>query len=421
MNKTWIVARREYLYNLKRPAFLFAVFGVPLFTFVMWVVIFAVTASNEESLDSFTQVGYVDSAGVLQNGVLPETAPDITPPELVAFESEEAARAALDNREIGVYFLISADYMSSGQVSTYSYSGVPRALRSYIQSLLLANISRQTPGDLPLERIENPVNMIVHVADSGRDLTEANIPALILMPLVFAMIFMMASGVTSGFLMSGVVEEKTNRIMEILVTSVTPMQMLLGKVIGLGLLGLTQILVWGAAIVVLLNVGQTLPLLQGIAVPVDLMIVFVVYFILSYFLLSGLMAGIGAVVGSEQESRQWSSIISLLWVLPFFFITSFLSDPNGTLPIVLTLIPFTAPTTALLRLGFTAVPLWQIALSLAILLLTTIFTVWASARVFHWALLRYGKRVGIRELLRVIRKSPEAEISLAQSAQEGAR
>ncbi|NWG17083.1 MAG: ABC transporter permease [Chloroflexi bacterium] len=421
MNKTWIVARREYLYNLRRPAFLFAVFGVPLFTFVMWVIIFAVTASNEENLDSFAQVGYVDEAGVLDNLALPEVSSDVTPPELVAFESEETARAALDSRKISVYFLVQPDYLSNGQLSTYSYAGIPEALHDYIESLMLANVSRQAPPGTPLERIANPVNMTVHVADSGRDLTEANIPALILMPLVFAMIFMMASGVTSGFLMNGVVEEKTNRIMEILVTSISPMQMLLGKVIGLGLLGLTQILVWGAAIVILLNVGQTLPLLQGIAVPVDLMVIFVIYFIFSYFLLSGLMAGIGAVVGSEQESRQWSSIVSLLWVLPFFFIINFLTDPNGTVPVVLTLIPFTAPTTALLRLGFTAVPVWQIILSLAILLLTTALTVWASARVFRWALLRYGKRISIRELLSVIRKSPEAEISLVQSAQEGAR
>jgi ABC-2 type transport system permease protein len=226
--------------------------------------------------------------------------------------------------------------------------------------------------------------------------------------------------VTSGFLMSGVVEEKTNRIMEILVTSITPMQILLGKVIGLGLLGLTQIIIWGIGMVALINFGQTLPLLQGIAIPVDMMVVFLVYFILSYFLLSSLMAGIGAVVGSEQESRQWSSIISMLWVVPFFFVTSFLTDPNGPLPLILTLIPFTGPTTALMRLGFAAVPLWQILLSLAILLATTIFTVWASAKIFRWSLLRYGKRTGLRDLIQVIRRPAADEITSTQSVQEGA-
>lgn len=420
MNRMWVVARREYLYNLKRPSFLFAVFGVPLFTFVMWFVIFAVTVANEQDTEQIGQIGYVDQAGVLDNLTLPETKPDETPPELVAFDDETDARTALDAKTIGAYFVVPADYMSTGQITTYSYSGLPEALLDYGEELLLTNISRQVSGDVPLERIQEPVNMTIHVTDSGRDLTEANIPVLIFLPLIFAMVFMMASGVTSSYLMNGVVEEKTNRIMEVLVTSLTPMQLLLGKVIGLGLLGLTQILVWGIAAVALISFGQSVPFLQGIAVPVDMMLVFLAYFILSYFLLSGLMAGIGAVAGSEQESRQWSSVISLMWVIPFFFITSFLSDPNGTVPLVLTLIPFTAPTTVLMRLGFASVPAWQIILSLAILLVTMIFTVWASGRIFRWALLRYGKHASLRDVLGAIRRSPQAEISVARGTQESA-
>lgn len=417
MNKTFTVARREYLYNLKRPSFLFAVFGVPLFTIIVMVLIFAVTVSNEENLEQVGRVGYVDQSGILADPVFPEDATDRFTP----YPDETAARQALDEKTIGAYVIIPASYITDGEVSVYSYEGVPEALNKTIETLLLQNITRQVSVDMPLERIQEPVNMTIHVADSGRDLTEDNIPALILMPMMFALVFMMASGVTSGFLMSGVVEEKTNRIMEILVTSVTPTQILLGKVIGLGLLGLTQIIVWGVGAVLLFTFGQTIPALQGMVIPTDLMLLFFIYFVLSYFLLSSLMAGIGAVVGSEQESRQISSIVSLLWVLPFFFVASFLSDPNGVVPLILTLVPFTAPTTVLMRMGFAAVPAWQVLLSLAILLLTALVTVWASGRIFRWALLRYGKHVGWRELLRVLRKSPDAEISMTTSAQEGAR
>ncbi|MBI5669495.1 MAG: ABC transporter permease [Chloroflexi bacterium] len=417
MNKVLTVARREYLYNLRRPAFLFAVFGVPLFTLVLWVVIFALTASSEDNARQLGQVGYVDRSGVLANPVYPEEAADL----FVPYSDETAARQALDDKTIGAYFVVPDNYLPTGEITIYSYSGIPEALNDTIDTLMVQNISRQVGANVSLERIQDPVDMTVHVVDSGRDLTEANIPALILMPLAFALLFMMSSGVTSGFLMNGVVEEKTNRIMEILITSITPMQMLLGKVIGLGLLGLTQMVVWGAGIVLLITFGQTVPALKGIVVPTDLMLVFFVYFVLSYFLLSSLMAGIGAVVGSEQESRQISSIVSLLWVLPFFFFASFLSDPNGTVPLILTLVPFTAPTTVLMRMGFAAVPTWQLVLSLAILLVTAIVTVWASARLFRWGLLRYGKRISLRDLLRVIRRSPEADISVAHSAQEAAR
>src|SRR5262249_32410961 len=137
--------------------------------------------------------------------------------------------------------------------------------------------------------------------------------------------------------------EKTNRIMEILITSVTPMQMLLGKIIGLGALGLTQLTVWVVAGGLLIRFGQAAPALNGITFPTDLLLVFGVYFILSYFLLASLLAGLGAIAGSEQESRQYSGVISVLFVIPVALIVVFINDPNGTVPTILSFIPFTAP------------------------------------------------------------------------------
>jgi ABC-2 type transport system permease protein len=193
MNKTWIVARHEYLHNLKRPSFLFAAFGVPLFTFIMYIVIFAVTVGNEQDTQQIGKIGYVDQAGVLNDLTLPKIESGETFPELVVFNDDAAARAALDEKTIGAYFVVPADYMTTGQVTTYSYSGIPEARKNDIENLMQANISHQVNTDVPLERIQNPVNMTIHVADSGRDLTEANIPALIFLPLIFAMVIMMAS------------------------------------------------------------------------------------------------------------------------------------------------------------------------------------------------------------------------------------
>jgi ABC-2 type transport system permease protein len=335
----------------------------------------------------------------------------------VPYSSEDAARAALDDKSIGAYFILPSSYLNDGQIRIYSYTGIPGALKDTIKVLLKQNVTRQFGADIPLERLEEPVNLTIKVTDSGRTLTEANIPVLIFMPMIFALLFLMSSGVTSSFLMNGIVEEKTNRIMEILITSITPMQMLLGKVIGLGLLGLTQMLVWGTALVVIITAGQSLPFLRGIAVPWDMMVIFMAYFVLSYFLLAGLMAGIGAVAGSEQESRQLSSVISLIWTIPFFFIIAFFNDSNGTIPTIMTFIPFTAPMTVMLRMGLGSVPLWQIGISLALLAVATIGTVWVSARIFRWGLLRYGKRVSLRGLLRAVRQS-QVETVTARSPQE---
>jgi ABC-2 type transport system permease protein len=411
MKKMWLVARREYFYNLKRPSFLFAVFGVPIFTFVVWAVVFLVM-SNSENVGKDSKFGYVDHAGVLDNPVVPKDKPD----EFVAFADEQAARAALDSKAISVYFILPKDYISTGNVQSYSYDSVSDTLKADLAAFLLANLSRGMENKFPLERIQDPVTLTIRPVDSGRSLTEANLPALIFIPLIFSFVFLMSSNVTSGFLMGGIVEERANRIMEILITSITPMQMLMGKIIGLGALGLTQLVIWGGAGAFLVRFGQRFPFLSGMSFPVDMIVVFVIFFLVSYFLLASLMAGIGAIVGSEQESRQFASLLSLISVIPFFFLTTFINDPSSPLALALTFIPFTAPMTILLRMGFSSVPLWQLALSFIILVLTSFFVIWASSRVFRWGLLLYGKRIGFREVLRVIWSSPEMGVSVKREA-----
>ncbi|MEZ4671656.1 MAG: hypothetical protein R3E39_27445 [Anaerolineae bacterium] len=174
MRKTWLVARREYLYNLRRPAFLFAVFGAPLLTFGIWFVLFSLISNNETNLDQIGKVGYVDQSSVLANAVPDKEHPDL----FVAYADEAEARAALDDKTIGAYFILPSDYMTSGSVNITSYSGIPDALKEAITNFLLVNLSREVTGEFPVERIQKPVDMTIHVTDSGR-LTEDNIPALI--------------------------------------------------------------------------------------------------------------------------------------------------------------------------------------------------------------------------------------------------
>src|SRR5262249_30572612 len=156
---------------------------------------------------------------------------------------------------------------------------------------------------------------------------------------------------------SGVVEEKSNRVIEMLITSITPSQLLIGKIVGLGLLGLTQLFIWMGAGLIALKLGQGSVALAGVTLPVDLLVITVAYFILNSFLLASLMAGVGAVAGGEQEGRLLGGIFSLIVVIPFFFIASFITDPNGTVPLVLSLVPFTAPISVILRMSFGTIPM----------------------------------------------------------------
>lgn len=396
MHKAWLVAKREYLYNVKRPGFLFGAFGVPLITVVLMVIVAAVAVDTETNTERVGAVGYVDQSGIL-------TDPIDQPEGYMAFSTTDEAHAALEGGEIGAYFVVAPDYVESGRVQLISRTGIPQALTGQFDAFLVANVGRGLDPDI-LERLKSPVTMAVQTLDTGRTIEESAVMALVFAPIIFVFVFLMATQITSGYLMSGVVEEKSNRIMEILVTSVTPFQLLLGKILGLGALGVTQLAIWIGGAYLALTLGQDLSFLAGVTIPLDLLVVGIIYFLLGYFLLSSMMAGIGAVVGSEQESRQLSGIFSLVLVIPFFAITTFITDPNGTLPTVLTLFPLTSPVAVMLRMGFGSIPTWQLLLSMGLLFVTALFTTWAAAKIFRWALLMYGKRPSLREVLRVLRR-----------------
>jgi ABC-2 type transport system permease protein len=396
MHKAWLVAKREYLFNVRKRSFLFGAFGVPIIIVALMVVVAAVAVDAETNTERMGGVGYVDLSGVLSEAV-------DQPEDYRPYARAEEAQAALEANEIGAYFVVEQDYMDTGRVQLISRSGTPEALVDQFNEFLVANVGRSLSPDL-LERLKAPVSMSVQTLDSGRVVEESARFALFFAPIIFVFVFLMATQITSGYLMSGVVEEKTSRIMEILVTSVTPFQLLFGKIIGLGALGLTQLVIWIAGALITLSLGQNFEFLAGVTMPLDLLVIGIIYFLLGYFFLASLMAGIGAVVGSEQESRQLAGIFSFLLLIPFFAMFSFITEPGGTVPTIMTLFPLTAPVAVMLRLGFGSVPTWQLLASMAILLLTTILTTWASAKIFRWALLMYGKRPGLRDILGALRR-----------------
>ena len=398
MHKMWLVARREYLFNLRRRSFLLSAFGIPVFVVVIMLIVFNL-AFDEGNVETFGDVGYVDRTGILSEAVdRPET--------FFPYADEETAQTALNDGALNAYFLVPDAYMLTGVVELYTTVSLPELVEDAVSEYLQANLAAGIESSLPVERIRDPVEMTVYIQDSGRELTEESLPALFSLPLIFALVFMMSLQVTSGFLMSGVVEEKTNRIMEILITSVTPMEMLTGKVIGLGLLGLTQMAIWVLVGALTLGLGQDIAFLSGIEFPTDLVVVSLIYFVLYYFLMGSVMAGIGAVVGGEQEGRQYAGILTIFLVIPFFALVQFISEPNGSLALILSFIPFTAPISMILRISLGAVPFWQIIVSLVLLTIAMMFVIWLSARVFRWGLLMYGKRVSVREILRIIRQAP---------------
>ncbi|MBK8026869.1 MAG: ABC transporter permease [Chloroflexi bacterium] len=419
MHRIWLVARQEFLANIRKRSFLFAAIGGPIMTVVLMVVVVAITIQGEEDLTRFNTVGVVDEAGVITLYDDPTASYEDPPqPFFVRYESRVTAQEALDAEQIGAYLVLSETYMSNGAAELISSAGAPAALLDSIDRYLLQNVGSDLDPAV-LERLIDPTDASIRFLNTGRTIPIEAVIGLFLTPLIFVTVFMIAAQTSSGYLMSGVVEEKSNRIMEILITSITPTQLLAGKILGLGVLGLVQLVIW----LVIAVGGGTLAqqsgseILSSIYIPPDMALVGLIYFILGYFFLATTMASVGVIVGSEQESRQYASIFGLLLAVPFFALINFFTDPNGPLPTALSIIPLTSPTSMILRMTFTAVPIEHYVISIGLLIVMNLAILWISARIFRFALLMYGKKLNIRQLIGLLRRPASA--TLVTRAGEG--
>lgn len=210
------------------------------------------------------------------------------------------------------------------------------------------------------------------------------------------------------FVMRGVIEEKQSRIVEIVISSVKPTQMLLGKVVGIGLVGLTQIGIWTLTTALLSLFGATMFASQGAkmpSIPMSLLVYFVLYFVLGFFLYAMLYATVGAIVSSEEDAQQVQFPVTMLIVVPMMIFGLVLSNPNSTSSIVLSMVPFFAPTLMMLRIAVINPPVWQVILSMLIMVVTILGFLWVAAKIYRVGILMYGKRPSIAELGRWLRYS----------------
>jgi len=214
--------------------------------------------------------------------------------------------------------------------------------------------------------------------------------------------------------MSSVLEEKTTRIVEVLVSTLRPFELMLGKVIGAGAVGIVQLTVWLLSVKVLTSVQGRLPGFANIdpgsgpafqlpEVPTTTMIVFVAYFLLGYFLYAAIFAAVGAISGSEQEARQAQTPVSLLLMVPYFSFFTILNDPNSSFAKWLTFIPFWSPIAVPVRWSASPIPVRDLVVSLTVLAVSVLVVTWVAARIYRVGILMTGKRPSLREVVRWVR------------------
>jgi ABC-2 type transport system permease protein len=394
MIKFWRVAFYEYTRHVLRRRFLFALLSVPSLIAAMGLVGFLIVSLQTKD----TPVGYVDPSGFLANPIpASKASPANKPIPLIPFGSEAQAKQALESKQIQAYYVLPADYPKSVQVKLVYLEQPSSSAEGAFRDFLRVNLLAGQPPAI-LERIDQGTQLTVRSADGSRQMSEKNW-FNIFTPFAAGLAFIIAIFTSSGYLMQAVVEEKENRTMEILITSVSPLQMMSGKIIGIIAVGLTQLLVWISVGVIGVLIGRnTIDWLKAIHLAPGSLALMAIVMIPGFVLIAALMATVGATVTEEREGQQVTGLFTLPVVIPYWFTYQIMSNPNGPLAVGLSYFPLTAPVTLTMRAGFTFVPAWQVALNVGILVLAALGALWLAGRAFRLGMLRYGQRVTWREI-----------------------
>jgi len=402
MAKLLRVALNEYRRHALNKRFIWVLLSVPLM-----IGLSAGLGMLIESLeDNDAPLGYVDLAGALADPLpapprVGSSGADMV--ELIPYDSEEEARAALDASQIQAYYLIPADYPANNQVElVYHEPPGDNATRQFWDFLQINQIADLEPEIA--RRAVAGTNMIVRwpgdTPEGGREFSSATILNTLLplfMVIAFAILFMSSA----GYLAQAVVEEKENRTMEILVTSVSPNQLMVGKVLGVIGVSLTQLAAWIAFGVLVIHIGGDtlgLDVFKNVQLDVGMMVQMAAIGIPTYVMLAGLTTAIGATLAESQEAQQVTALLMLPLMAPVYLLVVLVENPDGPLAIGMSLFPFTAMTTMSMRMVLMRIPLWQMIASIALLILSAAATLWLAGRVFRLGMLRYGQRVNLREV-----------------------
>ncbi len=430
MQKVWIILKSEFLRRIQTRMFILTTLLAP----ILLVAVGAVPGL----------IGYYAATGNEQTiAVVDETEVLL---DLLSNQGSrfmfEAAAAGADSLERAVRegnlkgYLVLPDSLAEGrgEATYFSSEGsgfsfgmmLGSAVEDAVQNYRLT-VAEASPEVLDILQDGVSVEMMQLTEEGGAKEDASFIYSII--GYIMGFIIYGALFAYGGIVMQSVIEEKTSRVIEVIVSSVRPFQLLMGKVLGIGLVGLMQFFFWGLLIGGVLTFASSIfalfmdpaqlglhegaspdAMLQaaGITIPTlepTLFIGFVLFFLGGYLLYASLFAAVGSAVEQQNDAQSLMMPITLLIIMPILFITVLVEHPNSTLSVVLSLIPFFSPILMVVRIAATEVPFWQLALSYALLFGTFVGTIWASSRIYRVGILMYGKKPTLMEMARWFRYS----------------
>lgn len=395
MREIWRVMSFEYRKHVFRKRFLLGLLSLPLFIGVMSLVVVLLIRSEI----NLKPIGYVDKSGILvDSGALPNQSALSFGVRLVPFETEDLAEGALQADRIQAYYVLSKDYAKTRQATLIANQAPTNVVKDQFNQFLRANLLAEYPSEI-VQRLISGNRIVVRSADGTRQFVQGDWLGIAL-PFLVGFVFLISVFATSGYLLQAVVEEKEDKTMEVLVTSISAMKMMTGKILGIMAIGWTQLAVWASLALVLLLVGsKIIDISSLITIPVGFIVLAIAVFIPAFMMLSALMVAVGATLTDAQEAQQVTSLFTLPLFLPFWFAIQIIDHPNGPIAVGLSFFPFTAPVTIAIRYGIAQVPTWQIYLGVGMLAIWAGLAIWLAGRAFRLGMLRYGQRIAWREIL----------------------
>jgi len=424
MAKLWAIVKREYLERVRTRWFIFATVFGPIF-FGAMIIIPAVMAKRSKSTMEFSNTRIIDATttGIGQRvaeAMNRGRAPGAASPQVVLVEPSELSQAEstatkqVMAKEISGY-LVTDESTLRGEELHYAGRnatsiGDMERVRSTVKEAVLAQ--RLENAGIDSSRVKDmtfiPLKLNPErITDKGRG---GSGTISIIFAGAIAFLLYMTIVLYGQNVLRGVLEEKTTRVAEVVVSSVSPETLLAGKVLGVGAVGLTQQIIWVITTVVMFKLRQ--PILQkfGVAtmpfalpeISMGLALLLLLFFVLGFVFYSSLYAAVGSSVNTEQEAQQAVQPMLILLVATAIFINPILINPTSTLATVMSLLPFSAPIIMPLRLALGSVPWYELVISLVGVFLACLGAVWLAARIYRVGLLMYGKRPTLREMGRWI-------------------
>ncbi|MGI6259123.1 MAG: ABC transporter permease [Anaerolineaceae bacterium] len=398
----------EFFNLISKKSFILSLILVPL---IPSLIFFVLGKLNQEQTQSLSQIFVSEVANPLpigvvdQSGLVSEYPTWLTKGELIEIADEATARAQTEQNQLEGFFIIAPDYLESGQV-TFIKPEINMVTEIVKQGALDDLINYNLMGqdqDLYL-KYSNPVTFNYNfVNEETADKRDQDSPMTVIVPYLITMLFYMVIMIGAAFMINAVGKDKDNKTIEILLTSSNPHQLFFGKLLAYGTASLLQLLSWVAAIFLVSKIGgASLSYMQGFDIPVSLALWALPFFTLGYMIYGSLMAGIGAMAPNIREGNQSSFILMLPLIFVLMNIYQLIDKPHGAFSVILSLFPLTSPVAMMTRISIGQVPLWQILLSILILVLFVILVIRAVANLFSSQTLLSGDKFNVQTFLKTL-------------------